>query len=235
MSSPYQANTRQVKSNTFAALLQQNFSIQEQILSNDRFQDAPVLTSRTKTYKEMCEVLSQQLQIVLESAVAPPENSIYSEVEMKNMSRVMQQAFEAALKGNTQTKQVSRTLHNQDPIHLTAITTIPLDEQHIQRVMDKVLKCRTMRDFTLILETELLPTLKEQDETFVEISRSARQVFETMKDQQQSMDVMKETSEQRCRDIEDANEHRIKTLEEDIASMIRQMKEQDKRTQKFKD
>jgi len=35
------------------------------------------------------------------------------------------------------------------------------------------------------------------------------------------MDVMKETSEQRCRDIEDANENRIKALEEDIASMIR--------------
>lgn len=46
----------------------------------------------------MCEVLAQQLNIVLESAEAPPEKSIYSEIEMKNMTRVMQDAFIAALK-----------------------------------------------------------------------------------------------------------------------------------------
>ena len=54
-------NRLKEKSSTFSSLLSEAFGLQEQILSHERFQDAPVLTSRTKTYKEMCEVLCQQL------------------------------------------------------------------------------------------------------------------------------------------------------------------------------
>ena len=68
--------------------------------------------SFSQTYKELSEVLSQQLQIVLESAIAPPEQSIFSEVEMKNMTRVLNQTFEASLKGLSQTSQLNRTLVN---------------------------------------------------------------------------------------------------------------------------
>ena len=65
-----------------------------------------------KTYKEMCEIVSQQLEMVLESAVSPPEKSIYSEVEMKNMTRVLQDTFVEVLKTGAQTRQLNRALFN---------------------------------------------------------------------------------------------------------------------------
>ena len=46
----------------------------------------------------MSEVLAQQLNLVLESAEVPAEKYIYSEIEMKNMTRVMKDTFIAALR-----------------------------------------------------------------------------------------------------------------------------------------
>ena len=72
----------------------------------------------------MCEILSQQLQVVLESATAPPEDSIFSEVEMKNMARVVGQVVNASLKSTVQIQQVNRALYNQDAVHITALATL---------------------------------------------------------------------------------------------------------------
>ena len=125
-------NRLKEKSGTFSSLLSEAFGLQEQILSHERFQDAPVLTSRTKTYKEMCEVLCQQLQVVLDSAVAPPESSIFTEVEMKNMSRVLLELFEASLKSTAQVHQYSRLLHNpHEQMHLETLVSLRPNQEHI--------------------------------------------------------------------------------------------------------
>ena len=78
-----------------------------------------------------------------------------------------------------------------------------------------------MRDFTNILETEVLPTLKEQSGIFVEIQGSARRLFDSFQDLQSGLTRAEGTSEQRCRDSVAEHEGRIKQLEDDIASMIR--------------
>ena len=81
----------------------------------------------------MCEVLAQQLSIVLESAVAPPEKSIYTEVEMKNMIRVLQDCFVQVLRTSSQTQQLNRALHNQNAEHLKTLMLVELDQDRVAR------------------------------------------------------------------------------------------------------
>ena len=92
-----------------------------------------------------------------------------------------------------------------------------------------------MRDYTNILQTEVLPTLQEQHDSFVEIQQSTRSIFDKINGLESSLKRSEDSNEQRCRDSVQTYEVRVKQLEDDIASMIREMKEQDRRTQKFKD
>ena len=52
-----------------------------------------------------------------------------------------------------------------------------------------------MRDFTNVLETEVLPTLKEQSGIFVEIQGSARRLFDSFQDLQSGLTRAEGTSE----------------------------------------
>ena len=69
----------------------------------------------------------------------------------------------------------------------------------------------------------------------MEIQQSTRSLFDKVDGLECSLKRLEGSSEQRCRDSVAEYELKVKQLEDDIASMIREMKEQDRRTQKFKD
>ena len=82
-----------------------------------------------------------------------------------------------------------------------------------------------MRDFTHILETEVLTTLKEQSQSFGDIHRSGRQVLESLSNLQMRLNKAGEEIKTRCKESVTEHEYRIRQLEDDIASMISKMKE----------
>ena len=82
-----------------------------------------------------------------------------------------------------------------------------------------------MRDFTHILETEVLPTLKEQADAFCDIQPATRCLFDTIQLAEKALNHAEGSAETRCKDSVAAHEGKIKQLEDDIASMIKQMKD----------
>lgn len=92
-----------------------------------------------------------------------------------------------------------------------------------------------MRDFTHVLETEIIPVVQSQYDAYQELQTASRQIFKTMAETQQALDEAESAIESRWQGVLDNSEDKIKQLEEDIASMISQMKDQDRRTQRFKD
>ena len=92
-------------------------------------------------------------------------------------------------------------------------------------VSSQIANSRSMRDFTHVLETEVLATLSQQEEAYGEIQRSARQLFEELNDTKGALTRAEDSSETRCRDSVNEHDRKIKQLEEDIASMILQMRE----------
>ena len=87
-----------------------------------------------------------------------------------------------------------------------------------------------MRDFTHILETEVLTTIRDSNQSFGDIQRSGRQVLESLSNLQIRLNTTEEQTEKRCKESVTEHEYRIRQLEDDIASMISKMKEQDRHT-----
>ena len=88
-------------------------------------------------------------------------------------------------------------------------------------VNEQISKCRSMRDFTHILETEVLTALAEQGSAFADLQRSTHQMFDSVRDLQQRLSHAEDSSENRCRDSVASYLQKVKQLEDDIASMIR--------------
>ena len=91
-----------------------------------------------------------------------------------------------------------------------------------------------MRDYTQILEVEVIPLLSSQHATYHEIQGSVKKAFNLMSETQKALDSAEMACDRRWGSKIDEKSEKIKQLEEDIASMIHQMKEQDRRTKSFK-